>query len=239
MSRNQERMSPPPPVRLAPGPAPWRFQEDGSFTLEAGERLPPVGWTQVLCNETFGWLTDEGGGGFLWSGGNARERKLSPWVNDPLAVGGPESITLTVDGREYPVFAAGDGLPCAVTYSPGLARWVKELPGGRLTAEAFVPLEGERRVLRFTLTGVSGRLSWRLEEGEPVTSALSDGGTVSLVAKGSEGRLCARFFREDFREEQRRTLDWWRERTAALTFSTPEGALDRCLGGWCLYQVIA
>ena len=234
-----EELSPPPTLDLDPRPAPWRFQEDGSFTLAAGASLPPVGWAQVLCNASFGWLTDETGAGFLWAGGNAREGRLSPWANDPLAVGGPERITLTLDGAEYPVFAGGDGLPCTVTYAPGLARWEKELPGGTLTTEGFVPLEGSRRVLRFTLKGAAGRLSWQLEEGERVTAALSDGGTLSLVVQAGERGLGARFFRERFEPELRRVLDGWRERTGALTFSTPEGALDRYLSGWCLYQVAA
>lgn len=130
----------------------------------------------MLCNPNFGWLTDETGAGFLWSGGNAREGRLSPWGNDTLAVGGQETIMVNLNGQDIPVFAAGDGCPCAVTYGPGFARWEKKLEetsktGGHrpplLVVEGFVPMDENRRILRFTLTGASGRLVYQLGEGNP------------------------------------------------------------------------
>lgn len=233
-----EGIAPPSPVRLSQDPAPWTMEGE-TVTIRCGESLPPVGWSQVLCNPSFGWLTDETGAGFLWSGGNSREGKLTPWANDPLAVGGQEKIMVNLNDEEYSVFAAGDGLPCTVTYRPGLARWEKELPGARLTAEGFVPVDDDRRILRFTLTGASGRVVCRLGEGEPLSAALSDGQPVCLVTKEKSGKPCSRFFREDFLAEQDRTLAWWSDKVSTLTVQTPEGALDRYLGGWCLYQVIA
>ena len=242
-----ESIAPPPPVRLSPGPAPWEMEGD-TATIRCGEELPPVGWSQVLCNPEFGWLTDETGAGFLWSGGNSREGKLTPWANDPLAVGGLEDILVNLNGQDFSVFAAGDGLPCAVTYGPGFARWEKKLgeaskTGGQcpplLVAEGFVPLEENRRILRFTLTGGAGRISYRLGEEEPISAALPDGRPVSLVTKEKEGRARSRFFREDFAQEEEKTVLWWREKASALTVKTPDGALDRYLGGWCLYQVTA
>ena len=140
-------IAPPPPVDLEPDPAPWEVEGD-TVTIRCGKRLPPVGWSHVLCNSGFGWLTDESGAGLLWAGGNSREGKLTPWVNDPLAVGGQEKIMVNLNGQEFSVFAAGDGLPCTVTYRPGLARWEKKLPGAGLTAEGFVPVDDGRRVLR-------------------------------------------------------------------------------------------
>ena len=231
-----EEIAPPPPAALSPEPAPWEMAGD-TVVIRCGDHLPPVGWSQVLCNPKFGWLTDETGAGLLWSGGNAREGKLTPWANDPLAVGGQEAVMVNLDGGIYSVFAAGDGLACTVTYGPGFARWEKELPGARLTAEGFVPLEENRRVLRFTLTGGSGRLTYRLGEGEPISAALANGQRVCLVTKESGGGPSSRFLWEDFPPEE--TLSWWRERVSALTVKTPDGALDRYLGGWCLYQVIA
>ncbi len=233
-----ETIDPPPPVRLSPGPAPWEMEGD-TVTIRAGERLPPVGWSQVLCDPEFGWLTDETGAGLLWSGGNAREGRLTPWANDPLAVGGQETVTVSLNGVSHSVFASGDGLPCTVTYGPGFARWEKELPGGKLITEGFVPLEENRRVLRFTLAGGSGRVAYRLGEGEPISAALPDGQPVALVTKEREGRPCSRLFREAFWEEEARTLAWWKDKVSALTVKTPSGALDRYLNGWCLYQVTA
>ena len=99
-----------------------------------------MGWSQVLCNPNFGWLTDETGAGFLWSGGNAREGRLSPWGNDTLAVGGQETIMVNLNGQDIPVFAAGDGCPCAVTYGPGFARWEKKLGEATKTGGHCPPL---------------------------------------------------------------------------------------------------
>ncbi len=243
----QERIAPPPPVHLSPAPAPWRMEGD-TVILRCGTDLPPVGWSQVLCNPEFGWLTDETGAGLLWSGGNSREGKLISWVNDPLTIGGQEKIMVNFDGEEYSIFAAGDGLPCTVTYGPGFARWEKKLPGSLeadgqkptvLVTEGFVPLEKNRRILRFTLTGGAGKLFYRLGEGETVTAALNEGKPVCLVTKEKEGRPCSRFFREAFSAEQEKTLAWWQGKVSALTVKTPDRALDRYLNGWCLYQVIA
>ncbi len=233
-----EETAAPPPVRLASGPAPWTMEGD-TVTILTGAQLPPVGWSQILCNPDFGWLTDETGAGLLWAGGNAREGRLTSWANDPLAVGGQEKIVLHYNGAEYPVFAAGDGCPCSVTYGPGFARWDKELPGARLITEGFVPMGENRRILRFILDGGSGRVHYCLGEGEPASAALTEGQPVALVTKEKEGRTCSRFFREAFRTEQEETLAWWRGKVSALTVKTPSGALDRYLNSWCLYQVAA
>ena len=233
-----ETAAPPPPVDLGPGPAPWTMEGD-AVVIRCGRQLPPVGWSQVLCDSKFGWIVDETGAGFLWAGGNSREGRLTPWANDPLGVGGQERICVELDGAEISVFADGDGLPCTVTYRPGLARWEKELPGARLTAEGFVPLGEERRILRVTLTGASGRIVYRLGEGEGISAPLPDGRPVSLVTKEKEGRPCSRSFREDFSREEEKVLAWWRDKVSALTFRTPDRALDRYLNGWCLYQVSA
>ena len=68
-----------------------RFSEDGReyvIRLEplpgGGLALPPRPWINVIANETFGFLTSETGAGYTWSG-NSRERRLTPWTNDPVA----------------------------------------------------------------------------------------------------------------------------------------------------------
>lgn len=44
----------------------------------------PAPWSNVISNESFGFLVTESGGGYVWSG-NSRENKLTPWSNDPVA----------------------------------------------------------------------------------------------------------------------------------------------------------
>ena len=45
--------------------------------------LPPRPWTNVIANETFGFLVSETGAGMTWRG-NSREHRLTPWSNDPI-----------------------------------------------------------------------------------------------------------------------------------------------------------
>lgn len=50
-----------------------------------GQRLvlPPVPWVNVLANPDFGCLVSETGAGSTWSV-NSRERRITPWSNDPV-----------------------------------------------------------------------------------------------------------------------------------------------------------
>ena len=66
------------------------FRADNvTFTTKNG--LPPLAWSHILANRTFGWLATDCGVGHLWHL-NARERMLDRWVNDPLTDHGPEQI---------------------------------------------------------------------------------------------------------------------------------------------------
>ena len=235
----RERFAPPSPVNLKPGPAPWETREDGSVVISAGDRLPPVGWSQVLCNENFGWITDETGDGFLWDGGNSREHRLSPWANDPLAVGGPEKSVVNLTGREYSIFADGDGHPCSVTYRPGLAQWEKLIGPVLLTTQGFVPWGRDCRVLRVTLSGGSGVLSCRLDGREEAARPIGDGQTLALVTQGQGGRPVYHFEEGEFLPEQEETVERWEEKVSSLKVFTPDEGLNRYLNSWCLYQVIA
>lgn len=235
----REEISPPPPVRLRAGVSPWVCNRDGTVTIRTGHRLPAVGWSQILCNERFGWLTDETGNGLIWADGNAREGRLTQWRNDPLAVGGQERLILTLDGLRCSVFADGDGCPCVVTYGPGFAKWEKRFASVQLTTWAFVPPGEERRIMTFQLSHGKGMLEWRLGEGRPVSSVIDAHVPVTLLTEKGETGLDSRFVPEILPRVREETLDWWQSRVSALTVTTPEPALDHYLNGWCLYQVAA
>lgn len=237
--QREEKLSPATPVRLSLAQPEWRAGKEGTVLIRTGKALPPVGWSQVLCNSQFGWLTDETGNGLLWTGGNSREGKLTPWSNDPLAIGGPEKIMVSLEEKEWSVFADGDGCPCTVTYGPGFARWEKQMGTGRLVTEAFVPLIGTKRILTFTLAGTSGTLSYRMGEGEPMARPLAQGLPLTLVTEPGHRGLESRFSTKRYLDLRGETLTWWRERVSSLTLSTPDRALDHYLNGWCLYQVTA
>jgi cellobiose phosphorylase len=51
--------------------------------MKDGLSLPPLPWVNVLANERFGCLISETGAGCTWAR-NSRERRLTPWSNDPV-----------------------------------------------------------------------------------------------------------------------------------------------------------
>ena len=130
----------------APGPVPWRFDEDGSFHFTAGPSLPGRAWSVMLANGELGWCAADCGTGSLWYK-NARECPLIPWRGDPLPPEGPERLDAVIGGRAVSFFAARDGAECGVTFSFGAARWVKTAEGITLSLTAFVPTEENVRVL--------------------------------------------------------------------------------------------
>ena len=214
---------------LKPGIPRWEVTADGGITFAAGRRLPPVGWSQMLTNGSMGWMPDETGCGHLWQG-NAREHQLTPWENDPLAIGGPERFYLRTGAGWRSIFADADALDCAVTYGPGYARWEKE--GLRTTA--FVPREPDARVLLLELEGDPGELLYQNGEKGEILYRIE--GCLAL-ATGVDGT------REMAPEEARRLLNRtvmdWNRQVSALKVRTPDRALDGYLNGWALYQVIA
>ncbi len=211
----------------------WESGPDGAFRFHCGPRLPPVGWSQMLTNGSMGWMVDETGCGHLWRG-NAREQALTPWNNDPLAIGGPEWFTLQAEEGECSLFAAGDGLPCTVTYGPGFARWEKSWYGRRITTTAFVPLGQDVRVLLLTLDGSPCVLTHRWGE----TSVRYEWKRELALITGPSLSESVGVFSEA-RRELGRTVMYWNHTVSALKVHTPDPALDRYLNGWALYQVIA
>ena len=127
---------------------------DGSLVFETRGKLPPRCWTHMLSNGLFGYLAADSGLGCMWQG-NARLRRINEWVNDDLAVSGPEALGTVVNGRRLSLFADADGENCRVTYGFGFARWEK--CGASVTA--FVPPGLDARVL--LIERAPGRISWR------------------------------------------------------------------------------
>ncbi len=160
---DREEGTPPEPVPLPEaGSWSWRWA-DGQVVLELDGGLPPLGWSQMLSNPSFGWMTDETGSGHLWRD-NSRELKLTPWRNDPLAESGPERLTLTDGaGRTFSLFAARDGVSRTLTYGPGFARWVTHLEGRDVTLTAFVPPDVPARIFLVDGLDREDRLTWTVE----------------------------------------------------------------------------
>lgn len=222
------------PLQLNEGPPRWSFRPKGEFALHLSGDLPAVGWSHYLVNPRFGWLTDETGCGHLWRE-NAREGQLTPWNNDPLAIGGPERFLLTLAGETHSLFADGDGLPTVVTYGFGWARWERTWPAGPVTVTAWVPWEGERRLLLIEGKG-KGELLYSID-GRTETRFPFSGRLLLVTDPRGTGALSP----EDLGEEDGLALTQsrWRELVQPLRVETPDPALDHYLNGWCLYQVMA
>ncbi len=68
-----------------------RFIHDGAeYYIYA---KTPVPWSNIICNEQFGFLCCENGGGYIWQG-NSSMNKLTPWSNDVVYNGLGEALYL-------------------------------------------------------------------------------------------------------------------------------------------------
>ncbi|MEA4955956.1 MAG: glucoamylase family protein [Pseudoflavonifractor sp.] len=222
-----------PPCRVQPGLPEGRYLPEGEYAFRLEGTLPPLGWSHFLVNPAFGWLTDETGCGHLWQG-NSRESAITPWNNDPLAIGGPEWFYLTWKGETHSLFADGDSLSVSVTYGFGWARWEKEWPGGTVRTTALVPWDEPRRLLLVELPDGDGEISHISNEKGDKPYKFS--GSI-LLSSGAEGTQEAAL--EEWESRFRDTTARWRQMVCPLRVETPDPALNHYLNGWCLYQVVA
>ncbi len=232
--RSKAPVQPPElPCKVAPGLPDWHFDEKDHFVLTLSGGLPPLGWSHLMTNPRFGCLTDETGCGHLWLG-NSRETPLTPWNNDPLAIGGPEWFLLTYGGETHSLFADGDGLDVTVTYGFGWARWEKAWGAGVVKTTCFVPWEGEERRLRVELSQGTGELRHiTLGKGE---SLYNFARSICLTTDAGGTR---RGGGEDWEGTFAATSARWEAMVSPMKLQTPDRALDAYCNGWCLYQVVA
>lgn len=233
------RVAPVQPPELAlcgeGSPLQWSFLPEGEFNMQIHGILPPLGWSQLLVNPRFGWLTDETGCGHLWRG-NSRESPITTWNNDPLAIGGPEWFLLRLQGEIHSLFASGDGLSTTVIYGFGWAQWEKEWPVGRVKTTALVPWNSDRRLILVELPEKAGTGELKRILAGKGEEAYSVRGRLCLATDG-EGTGC--ISPETFEKELSFTRQVWRETISPLTVQTPDQELNQYLNGWCLYQVTA
>jgi len=111
---------------------------------------PPRPWVNVIANPSFGCLVSESGAACTWSG-NSRERRLTPWSNDPLL--DPHGETLLIcdmdSGRHWsstpgPIPGGGD---YEVRHGFGHSRFRRE--GDGLASETTIFVDTDDPV-RFT-----------------------------------------------------------------------------------------
>jgi cyclic beta-1,2-glucan synthetase len=91
---------------------------------QIGATRPPLPWSNVIANPSFGFLVTESGGGYTWSV-NSRENRLTSWSNDPVTDSPSEAIYLrradTGDYWSLTPLPAGDGLNYQVEHGFGFS----------------------------------------------------------------------------------------------------------------------
>ena len=173
--------APEPPTLSAPrrrGVLPAFSFEEGGFRFETPP-LPARAWQLALSNGRLGALAADCGPAALWLD-NARELPLTLPMAQPRDAQPPELLWAETERGPLSLFAAEDGCPCRVFFSPGRARWEKKLAGRTVVTELFLPPWQNARIL--LIRGAEGlSLRWLLR---PV---LGPGDAASLRCRYSEG----------------------------------------------------
>ena len=164
---------------LLPVSAPNRVERAGPFAEEGYlcRKVAGIGgraWSVLLTNGRLGWLAADSGCGNLWMM-NAREQRLTPWLNDPLAIRGPEELCLLRDGRSISLMAAADEAPTEILFGFGFIRWRRWIDGTLAQLTGFIPPREDCRYLLLELRGLrpSDRLRYRIRPSEPGAVAVA------------------------------------------------------------------
>ena len=139
------------------------FAADGKeYQIILGEgQWTPAPWVNVIANPLFGFIASETGSGFTWAG-NSRERKLTPWSNDP--VGDPPGETVYVRDRDdgaiwgptaLPIREAGR--PYVAVHGQGYTRYLHSSHDVRLELLQWVPWDDPIKLSRLTVENLSPR----------------------------------------------------------------------------------
>ncbi len=168
-----------PPVRYQPASAaePWTgataeelmFDNDfGGFAADGHEYVmritsayrPPLPWTHVVANETFGFITSESGAATTWAA-NSRENRLTPWSNDPVSDPHGEALYLRDEdaGSFWSPTPGPAAAPacCTVRYGFGYCRFRQRSVELEQQVCQFVPRRDPLKVTRIRLTNLADR----------------------------------------------------------------------------------
>ncbi|MBW8888487.1 MAG: phosphorylase [Fibrobacteres bacterium] len=154
---------------VVPPPRPYLefFNGLGGFTPDGKEyqiilgegQWTPAPWINVIANPHFGFIASEAGSGYTWCG-NSRERKLTPWSDDPVSDSPGEAMY--VRDREsgevwtptaLPVRLAGR--PYVAVHGQGYTRYMHASQGIRLELTQWVPESDPVKISRLVLENVS------------------------------------------------------------------------------------
>ncbi len=160
---------------------------DGSYVilLPAGAQTP-LPWCNILCNENFGTLVSERGGGYTWME-NSRLNKLTPWHNDPVTDKENEKIRMTdtETGESWEPFR--DSAPLCVRHGFGYSSYRSGARAIHMQAQIFIDprqalkytrLEIENPLMRRRMLQIEYTVDWRLGDlphNEAISAEYADG----------------------------------------------------------------
>ncbi|MGA0603180.1 GH36-type glycosyl hydrolase domain-containing protein [Caulobacter sp. KR2-114] len=193
---------PPPEVEYFNGLG--GFADDGReyVVVTAPGQSTPAPWGNVIANAEFGFQVTAEGGGHTWSG-NAKERQLTPWSNDPVSeVAGQVIYVRDQASGELWTATAQPVRDEAATYLArhgfGYSRFEHAARGLALDLLEYVPLDLPVRISRLTIRNtatrarrlsVTGYVEWVLgpsrEAAAPFVSTRIDDRTGAMLAQNA------------------------------------------------------
>ena len=213
----------------------------------------------MLTNGSLGWLAADSGCGNLWFG-NAREKRLTAWLNDPLRIRGAEEISLLRDGRSISLVADADDMPTEILFGFGFIRWRRWIGGTEATLTGFIPPRQDCRYLLLELRDrrPADKLRYRIRPVEQEMIAVAAGEkAMNPAGPGGDGCITleqpaqehftialwpcreAQMPTQDAAALLKETKEYWRGKVDVLRAETPSPALDSYLNGWAVYQTLA
>lgn len=138
------------------------FKMDGcEYVITLTDRHnTPAPWVNVVCNESFGFIISESGGGYTWSE-NSRENKLTPWSNDPVTNLPGEVIYFRDedDGSFWTTTPMPVREEVRYTVRHGFGYTVFECTSHGIKQEItmFVPADDSIKIMKVKLKNISGR----------------------------------------------------------------------------------
>ncbi len=150
------------PGALPTGNGHGEFVDDGRvYRIAVGRaadgtlRLPPMPWTNVIANESFGLIASEKGSLSTFCG-NSRLHRLTPWRNDPVTDPHDEALYVRDEASGAWWSALPGPAPVAATYEVrhghGWSQWRHESMGLGHELTVYVPREDPVRLARLVLT---------------------------------------------------------------------------------------
>ncbi len=129
-----------------------------SFIYDIKGSLPPRIWQHILTNGSLGAFAADFGPAGLWLK-NAREMQLIAPPRSIKDSTANEQIYVIHEGKAISLFADGDGYPCRVSCSPGLAKWEKHIGSRKIESRMFIHPACDARII--TVSGAEGmELCW-------------------------------------------------------------------------------